>query len=96
LIFKELARQTVVCVVVLLSAQKRNYDLLLKPCQAVRLSRFVSLAANQSSICFQRSLPFYARFRIVVKHCFADLRQSSSRPGLAWEPSGPPPRCGQS
>ncbi|MCK9688258.1 hypothetical protein, partial [Scleromatobacter humisilvae] len=40
LIFKELARQTVVCVVVLLSAQKRNYDLLLKPCQAVRL-RFV-------------------------------------------------------
>jgi hypothetical protein len=39
LIFKELDReQTVVCCVALLSAQKRNYDLLLKPCQAVDLS----------------------------------------------------------
>jgi hypothetical protein len=34
--FKELdAKQTVVCCVALLSAQKRNDELLLKPCQAV-------------------------------------------------------------
>jgi hypothetical protein len=46
LIFKELdAVQTVVCCVALLSAQKGDYGLLLKPCQAVDFLAFVSLAA---------------------------------------------------
>jgi len=81
LIFKELRNQTVACCVAPTCCQRRSGILscFSKPCQALsfhfvfanRLDRleFTAPKRRNFKLTFdQRSLPFYARFRIVVKH----------------------------